>query len=55
MNLSFFFSLEVLGCEWEAHGCAQNSIIRMGDEQCQLDLVQLHAVWGWGYAVGFCC
>ena len=45
MNLSFFFSLEVLGCEWEACSCARNSTIGTGDEQCQLDFVRLHAVW----------
>ena len=50
-----FFSLEVLGCEWEVCGCARNSTIGTGDKQCQLDFMQLHAVWGWGYMVGFRC
>ena len=50
-----FFSLEVLGCEWEVCGCARNSTIGTGDKQCQLDFVQLHAVWEWGYMVGFRC
>ena len=33
-GLTFFFSLEVLGYEWEVCGCARNSTIRTGDEQC---------------------